>query len=51
MWGTILWSEADVATYTDALYSESCMKVSVMDSTICQMEISTQKRYHMSIVE
>jgi len=51
MWGMILWSEVDVATYSDALYSESCMKVSVVDSTICQVEIFTQIYYHMSIVE
>jgi hypothetical protein len=30
MWGMILWCAVDVATYTAALYSESCMKVSVV---------------------
>jgi len=30
MWGVFLWREVDVATYTDALNSASCMKVSVV---------------------
>jgi hypothetical protein len=30
MWGMILWCAVDVATYTGALYSESCLKVSVV---------------------